>query len=937
MLPVQTGPEAAAGAADLLRSAIAQVAEVGAEADGLRADLDAVLADLDMVRADLHTARANLETARSERDRHIGEYRRLAVEAEKQNLDLARALSERARMAQEHAHEREAGQRELDQQHELLAAAHREIDALLVDRDRIGRAAADHRRRRAEADQGFYRAELAERARAESDARRHWELVDALQQGAVREAETEAEAARRLSVALAAAAQQSLAAAHELAAARELAAAAEAAHGREAARADALAAQLRATQDTVSWRVTRPLRAARKVQLGRAPAPGPAASSVSADGSAEVPTAAVPSPALPALPALPTPLAPARPVPATGPAPSPGPRPAAEAPLPAPDPEPASAVADEQLVDLEYYRDRYPDLRVFDDAGLREHFVLWGRHEGRQGLSWIRSSLILRPPGPDDRQRVLVLLHDARPTDAPALPLILDLAERYHVVSVLLGGGPLEESIAAASGTTVVLDRSRDLAPDEARVLATELRRLADPVFAVTHSIASYRVAIALEAAGVPVVGLVELVDGSADPGGLSEYFATLSGVVYADEAVARSAAAQFPTALGRGQGSAVQGQEHDAGRYAQVVEDLGQQAARERRHAAEDLRTLLTAGAFDGGLFSGGQADQGTEQLARAYLRQVQVAAPLRRPRTGLVVQRPRPGFHPLAYAESAPGFIDDGRDPLAHYLRAGQPPGRWAKRLIVPDGAAPQGSGAVPSVLVHGHFHYPDDVPELLDLLATIRTPVALVLTATTAQVAEQIEALAREHPAARPSRVLVVPNRGRNLSALLSGPVAALLGDHDVVLHVHGKRSPHLDPELGRRWRNYLWAHLIGAGYPLADQVIAQFAASPRLGLVAPEDRNLHDWDLNREPAQALALRLGREMDLPVHFDFPLGAMFWARTAALQPFLAARLGDQDYPPEPLPHDGTALHALERLIPLVIEDDGFEFAKTHVPSVRR
>ena len=75
----------------------------------------------------------------------------------------------------------------------------------------------------------------------------------------------------------------------------------------------------------------------------------------------------------------------------------------------------------------------------------------------------------------------------------------------------------------------------------------------------------------------------------------------------------------------------------------------------------------------------------------------------------------------------------------------------------------------------------------------------------------------------------------------------------------------------------------------------------------------------------------------MTLPVHFDFALGAMFWARTAALRPFLDVGLSLDDYPAEPLDHDGSALHALERLIPLVVEAEGFEFAKTHLSTVRR
>ena len=55
------------------------------------------------------------------------------------------------------------------------------------------------------------------------------------------------------------------------------------------------------------------------------------------------------------------------------------------------------------------------------------------------------------------------------------------------------------------------------------------------------------------------------------------------------------------------------------------------------------------------------------------------------------------------------------------------------------------------------------------------------------------------------------------------------------------------------------------------------------------------------------------------------YPLGTMFWARTAALAPLFELGLGWEDYPPEPLPYDGTILHAIERLVTLVARHRGF------------
>jgi lipopolysaccharide biosynthesis protein len=62
-----------------------------------------------------------------------------------------------------------------------------------------------------------------------------------------------------------------------------------------------------------------------------------------------------------------------------------------------------------------------------------------------------------------------------------------------------------------------------------------------------------------------------------------------------------------------------------------------------------------------------------------------------------------------------------------------------------------------------------------------------------------------------------------------------------------------------------------------------------------------------------------------------------MFWARTSALAPLFEAGLSWEDYRPEPLPYDGTVLHAIERLVTLITRDRGFKIAATHVPGIGR
>jgi len=374
-----------------------------------------------------------------------------------------------------------------------------------------------------------------------------------------------------------------------------------------------------------------------------------------------------------------------------------------------------------------------------------------------------------------------------------------------------------------------------------------------------------------------------------------------------------------------------------DLSTYARRLEELGDAARRRREQEARDAATIAGEGDFDAELYAYADRDDATpDQLLREYVHRSALAAPRSRPRAGILVRRPTAGFHPLVYAEQAPGYDDvrDG-DPYADFLRRGRPAGPWSREVLRPTGASVPPDAAGTRVLVHGHFHYPELVGDLLGRLSRNTHPVHLHLTTGTDEKAAELEA----HLAAsdQPSwEVQVVPNRGRDLGPLLTGLGTRVL-DHDLVLHVHGKKSPHVDDAVGERWRTFLYENLVGGRAAMLDEIVAAFASRPELGLVSPEDPHLNDWDLDRADGEALAARFGLTTPLTTHFDFPLGTMFWARSEALRPVLEAGIVWDEYPEEPLPIDGTLLHALERLVPFVVADSGRTYAKTVVPGVVR
>ena len=236
---------------------------------------------------------------------------------------------------------------------------------------------------------------------------------------------------------------------------------------------------------------------------------------------------------------------------------------------------------------------------------------------------------------------------------------------------------------------------------------------------------------------------------------------------------------------------------------------------------------------------------------------------------------------------------------------------------------------------VALHGHFYYPELASDLLEKLVVNRTRCDLFLSTSDEAKADILRRATNRYVCGKVT-IRIVPNRGRDIGAFLTSFAEDVIGKYDVVGHVHGKRSLFVgDAAMGDSWREFLWQNLLGDSYPMVDGIVERFARDESLGIVFPEDPHLCDWDYNLEIASGLAHKMGIEAPLPPFFNFPVGTMFWARTQALAPLFDLGLRWDDYPEEPVPIDGTILHAIERLLPFAARRAGYGYATTSVPGI--
>ena len=368
--------------------------------------------------------------------------------------------------------------------------------------------------------------------------------------------------------------------------------------------------------------------------------------------------------------------------------------------------------------------------------------------------------------------------------------------------------------------------------------------------------------------------------------------------------------------------------------RYVEEIDRIARQCALKKQQERADRLVISQSNLFNANFFSSPLDPPDSRDFIRHYISAYS---------SGIRPRKAVPGFHPGVYEERNEL---QGRDPLAHYLANGQPAGPW-KLDVVQATSEDQGTVQPLRVGLHLHLYHHEMSKDIFEHLRGIRSRIDLLISVTSKCAAEAVAQIFSAYSQGAID-VRVFENRGRDIGPFLTGFGDVILRRYEIIGHVHAKKSAgkaangeSLTPaflESISQWRRFLYANLLGGKSAMADAIIQRFAREETIGLVFPDDPHLLGWGENLPYATDLARRLGIAEPLPATtFNFPVGSMFWARTAALRPLLELGLNWDDFPAEPVPYDGSLLHAIERLLPFVVEGAGFRNAVTHVAGVTR
>lgn len=219
-----------------------------------------------------------------------------------------------------------------------------------------------------------------------------------------------------------------------------------------------------------------------------------------------------------------------------------------------------------------------------------------------------------------------------------------------------------------------------------------------------------------------------------------------------------------------------------------------------------------------------------------------------------------------------------------------------------------------------VHLHIFYTDQIPEFVEFMSNIPILFDLFISIPETVSADRQKIQAQFKALANAQTIVIehTPNQGRDIAPMIC-TFGQTLQKYDVLLHLQTKKSPH-DPNK-EGWRRYILEHLLGSK-DMVGRILT--ALSCGVGAVCPPDFLFNipsdGWSHpnNIQEAQKVLERCGIGINLQIDcpsIDFPQGSMLWTRVDYIKEMFNTGLQYTDFPPEPIPVDGTIAHAMERM----------------------
>lgn len=229
--------------------------------------------------------------------------------------------------------------------------------------------------------------------------------------------------------------------------------------------------------------------------------------------------------------------------------------------------------------------------------------------------------------------------------------------------------------------------------------------------------------------------------------------------------------------------------------------------------------------------------------------------------------------------------------------------------------------------------HIYFEDQVESCLRYASSMPIDSDIYFTVCKRETRQALEqAMSILSP--RKIQVIEIPNRGRDVSALLVG-AAPFVYNYDLICFAHDKKTKQVKPySVGMSFAYKCLENTLGS-VEYVKNIIDVFEQEARLGMLMPPPPNHAsyygvigtEWASNFENTKKLAKDLGLHVKIQIDKEpiTPLGTMFWFRPKCLSALYEKNFHYDSFPEEPNQYDGTLLHAIERIYGFCAQNEGY------------
>ncbi|WP_025564770.1 rhamnan synthesis F family protein [Psychromonas sp. SP041] len=351
-----------------------------------------------------------------------------------------------------------------------------------------------------------------------------------------------------------------------------------------------------------------------------------------------------------------------------------------------------------------------------------------------------------------------------------------------------------------------------------------------------------------------------------------------------------------------------------DFNKYVKSLISIIEESKAEIKKRNEIVKAIAESGLFNLSFYNKGDDNSAIEYYVKTSLKGIHSTSPM-------------PGF-------SVGKWFEDNKPesiytvPLYEQIKSNNPVATHNCLLVNGDCQ----SVSTKKIAVHLHLYYFDLAEHFATYFSCLPSGFDLFVTVCESDIEDKVQA-AFSNIGANKVEVIEVENIGRDVAPFfISLRNKVYKQGYDIVGHFHSKKSNDVDQGTGDRWREYLLTNLIGSKETIND--IFKPFEDDNIGLVFAEDCHNVDFGKNKTFSDTLCDAMNIE-HLATATLFPLGTMFWAKPQALAPLFELDL-ESYLQKEPLPYDGSYMHASERLVSHVVSQSGYQLQTVYTEGTK-